>query len=954
MHIKSAKSFCYASFWYVFLFFNQGIDILHKNIFIFGIIVYICYNEKQGSNPTLLFKKRSESMKNFKRGLLSFVLVCALIVSNISVMPSTQTGAAVSLTQSVTNLKFVENEDGTCTISWNCGLTTDCSYNIYRADSRYATYTKIGSTTQKEYVDNDYDGGYYEVRLVSGGKEYAQTNGITSYEIDTFGYNTNIFEPTDKTTEIQSTINNIYKTTEKGQFISDRNALLFAPGTYSNDLKVEIGFYTQVAGMGISPEDTVLGNINCKAEWMIGKKYDGSVNYNALCNFWRSVENLTTTANQTMWAVSQATSMRRMNIKGNLNLHQDGGYASGGFLADSKIAGRKYQYTDRKTGKKVDGELGISSGSQQQWLSRNVEMNKWDGSVWNYVFVGCEVKSLSDTTGTAANGPNGEWPYAAYTKVTKTPEVQEKPFLTVDEYGDYGVFVPALRKNSTGVSWDGGEIEGEIIGIEEFYVAKPGDSAAKINEEIKDGKNLILTPGIYEISEPIKIQNENTVVLGLGYATLKPTNGNQCMTIGDVAGVKIAGVLFDAGRVKSETLLTVGTTKNSTDNSENPTCLIDTFYRVGGADATPCKTTNCVIVNSNNVIGDNFWIWRADHGAGVAWDKNTADTGVIFNGDNITTYGLMVEHFQKYQTVWNGNGGKCYMYQSELPYDITSQNVWNASGSYGYTDYKVSDKVTSHEGYGIGIYSCYQKAQCFLKSAIECPDTPNVKFTNVCTYSLSGNGGIDYAINKAGYGVYGSGDMCKVMSYSNGKFTADKTYEQARKNIYTTYVEISGKGKYDTEMTRIYTGKVITPKVKVVINGVTLRQGTDYTVTYSKNKKIGNGKIVVKGIGAYKNTATIKLKIRPARAKIKKKKATKKKITVKYNKSKGATGYEVSYSTKKNFKKKYTVTKKTRKRTFTFKRKAKSAYYVRVRSYKKVGKKYYYSKYTKKYKFKKK
>ena len=48
---------------------------------------------------------------------------------------------------------------------------------------------------------------------------------------------------------------------------------------------------------------------------MKGKKYDGSVNYNALCNFWRSVENLTTTANSTMWAVSQATSMRRMNIK---------------------------------------------------------------------------------------------------------------------------------------------------------------------------------------------------------------------------------------------------------------------------------------------------------------------------------------------------------------------------------------------------------------------------------------------------------------------------------------------------------------------------------------------------------------------------------------------------------------------------------------------------------------
>lgn len=889
-------------------------------------------------------------MKKIRHQLLSFVLVCTLIVTSVTLMPSTQAEGAVSLTQSVTNLNFKENEDGSCTISWNCSLA-GCSYNIYKADSRYAAYQKIASTTDRQYVDEDYDGEYYEVRLVSGGKEYVQTNGKTSYEIQTFGYKTNIFEPTDKTSDIQSCINNIYKTTESGQFILDRNALLFAPGTYSNDLRVDIGFYTQVAGMGISPEDTVVGNINCKAEWMMGRKPDGSLNYNALCNFWRSVENLTTTASETMWAVSQATSMRRMNIKGSLNLHQNGGYASGGFLADSKIAGRKYQYTDRKTGKKVNAEAGISSGSQQQWLSRNVEMNQWDGSVWNYVFVGCEVKSLYNNT--VKNGPDGGWPNQAYTKVTNTPQVQEKPFLTVDENGEYGVFVPALRKNSRGVSWDGEEVAGEFIGIDRFYVAKPTDTAATINTQLKAGKHLILTPGIYQISEAINIQNKNTIVLGLGYATLKPTNGNQCMTIGNVAGVKIAGVLFDAGRKKSQTLLTVGTTKTNTDNSANPICLIDTFYRVGGADATPCKTTNCVIVNSNNVIGDNFWIWRADHGAGVAWDKNTCDTGVIFNGDNVTTYGLMVEHFQKYQTVWNGNGGKCYMYQSELPYDITSQSVWNAPGAYGYTDYKVANNVTSHEGYGIGIYSCYQKAQCFLKSAIECPDTPNVKFQNVCTYSLAGNGGIDYAINKAGYGVYGNGQMCKVLSYCNGKFVADQTYEKARRNIYTTNVEIYGKGKFDTEITRKYTGKVIKPKVKVVVDGITLRNGIDYTVKYYKNKKIGNGRITIRGINAYKNMARIKLKIRPARTKITKKKATRKKITVKYRKSKGATGYEVSYSTRKSFKKKYTVVKKRKKRTFTFKRKKKGAYYVRVRSYKKVGKKYYYSKYTKKIKFKK-
>lgn len=210
-------------------------------------------------------------MKDFKRSLFSLILVCTLVVTSITAIPVSQVSALELTTQSVTNLRFEENEDGTCRISWNCSIANGCTFNIYRADSRYAAYTKIASTTDREYVDEDYDGGYYEVRLVDGNKEVKQMNGITSYEIDTFGADTTIFEPTDNAKEIQSRINSIYGTTERGQFISDRNALLFAPGTYSNDLQVEIGFYTQVAGMGLSPEDTVIGNINCKAEWMLEK-----------------------------------------------------------------------------------------------------------------------------------------------------------------------------------------------------------------------------------------------------------------------------------------------------------------------------------------------------------------------------------------------------------------------------------------------------------------------------------------------------------------------------------------------------------------------------------------------------------------------------------------------------------------------------------------------------------
>lgn len=893
-----------------------------------------------------------KQIKTLKKNFLALVIAMAVAVSGIQVIPT----VAATTASAPTELTFTQDSDTSCTIKWKS--VSGATYNVYKADSRYATYTKVDTVNSPSYTNEDYDGEYYKVTAVVDGKESEKSTAI-SYEVETFGLNTNIFEPTDNLNEVQAYIDEVYKSTEAGQFGSGRYAFMFAPGKYNNassDLTVKIGFYTQVAGMGISPEDTEVDAIRCQAEWMKGIKYDGSVNYSALCNFWRSVENLTTDASNTLWAVSQATSMRRMNLTGSmatvrekdstgkmvtvtkqvgdLYLHQEGGYASGGFLADSKIYGN------------------ISSGSQQQWLTRNSIASHMDGAVWNNVVVGC-ASETTDTDGNATlkqlNGTELGWPNGTNTVVDETPVVQEKPFLTVDEDGEYGVFVPEIRKNAVGVSWDGEEIKGETIPLDKFYVAKPTDTAAKINAELATGKNLILTPGIYNIDQEIKVNNADTIVLGLGYATLKPTKGNQCMTIGDVGGVIIAGVLFDAGRVNSDVLLTVGTKGNKTSYADNPVALCDTFYRVGGADKVPCKATTCVIINSNDVIGDNFWVWRADHGDGVAWDKNTGDYGVIINGDNVTTYGLMVEHFQKYQTQWNGNGGRCYMYQSELPYDITSQDVWNAPGSYGYTDYKVASNVTTHEGYGMGIYSCYQAATCYLKSAVECPDTPGVKFTNVCTYSLVGNGGIDYVINNSGYAVMPSGEMSKVMSYCNGKYTQDKTYEQARKYMWSTKISVQGKSDYESTFNVTYTGKAQTPKVTVKYRNIELKEGLHYKVTYTNNKNIGTAKIKVTGINGFKDSETIKFKIVPKKAVITKAKATKKKLSVKFKKVKGAKGYEVRvYKSKSNAKKnKKAVLKKTTKKTnLTIKSKKvnkQKKLFVRVRAFGKnaKGKKVY-------------
>ena len=166
-------------------------------------------------------------------------------------------------------------------------------------------------------------------------------------------------------------------------------------------------------------------------------------------------------------------------------------------------------------------------------------------------------------------------------------------------------------------------------------------------------------------------------MLGLGIPTLVPSSGDAAMTVADVTGVKLAGLMFDAGPANSPVLLQVGTKNAHKSDPADPTTLSDVYFRIGGA--TPGKATTSLVVNSDNVLLDDIWAWRADHGNGVGWTLNTADTGVIVNGDNVTAYGLFVEHYQKYEVIWNGNGGTVIFFQNEMPYDPPSQAAWMAA-----------------------------------------------------------------------------------------------------------------------------------------------------------------------------------------------------------------------------------------------------------------------------------
>lgn len=559
--------------------------------------------------------------------------------------------------------------------------------------------------------------------------EYISEGDIVT-DASVLGENVYVFSPEDKIENVQAKVDEVYGIQERNQFGDDRYALLFLPGTYDESLKVNVGFYTQVSGLGIMPTDTNINELWVDAAWM---------NTNATCNFWRSAENFAVNK-YCMWANSQAVSLRRVSFGDSLLLSDGEGWSSGGYMADCYVEGT------------------VFSGSQQQYLCRNDEWGFWDGGVWNMVFTGVRDGIT----------PGGTYPYAPYTTIEETPEIQEKPYLCYDNKNGYGVMVPQRRTNSQSISWQEG-VTGTFYSLNTFYIANPKDSADTINNALDEGKNILFTPGIYSIDKPINVTREDTIIYGMGLATLEAANGNVCMTISDLDGIKVSGLLFEAGEKESESLLVVGEEKTQVVHSSNPICFSDVYFRVGGGKYAG-KVQNCVTINCNNVIGDNFWVWRADHSNNVGWDTNTAPNGIIINGDDVTMYGLFVEHFQEYQTIWNGNGGQLYFYQSEIPYDAPSQEAYKSHDNTvnGYASLKINDDVTKFSGYGIGVYCYNRDADIEIFSGAEIPDKKDVFIHHMVTVKLNGNGQITHVINDKGNEVTGAGNTAHIIDYENG------------------------------------------------------------------------------------------------------------------------------------------------------------------------------------------
>ena len=650
---------------------------------------------------------------------------------------SVSTAADAPPSGKVTDITAEATAGGT-KISWP-EVEGATGYDIARATGKYATFTTVATAvSETSYVDADTltatasKFSYYKVRPINSGGP-GDWGAAMSLENAMFGEYMHFFSPDDADGYVNYEIEDVFGQQREIEFEPSRHAIYFKPGSYANLNTIRVGYYTHIGGLGKVPTDVELSNIETPARTTVGNGgRDNTV------TFWRSAENITVlgskstmyNGNNFVWGVSQAAPLRRAYSKAPNISYQWwwDGTASGGFTADTKIDG------------------GIVYMGQQQWYTRNSTLTTTPNTAtagWNTFYQG--TAGVPATNWASKTPPADGWSYV--TNIEDTPIIREKPFLYLDEENDaYKVFVPALREDAVGVSWSETDMgEGTSLDVaNDFYIAKEGDSSAVINAALEEGKHLFFTPGIYELDDPIRIKNPNTVVLGTGYATLIPSkaNGRSAMIVDDVDGVTVAGLLFDA-LYSSDFLLQVGPRNSSANHSANPTLIADVFIRVGGFVEEDTHVDFAIQVNSNNVIGDHFWIWRADHGKGVGWNRNTSRNGMIVNGDDVTFYGLFNEHFQEYSTLWNGERGRTYFYQNETPYDPLAQSDYMSHNGTvkGWAQYKVANHVDDHYAVGLGIYDVFintQGALMEIENAIEVPNKPGVTIENACFICISG------------------------------------------------------------------------------------------------------------------------------------------------------------------------------------------------------------------------
>jgi len=532
-------------------------------------------------------------------------------------------------------------------------------------------------------------------------------------------------------------------------FSSRRHALLFAPGMYT-DLTWQVGYYVQVAGLGTSPDSVEFRDCGPHVPAVNHHIHEGGT---CLDTFWRSGENFFVSGTNMTWAVSQAAPLRRVHVAKDLFLFDGPAYASGGHLANAQ----------------VDGVLHF--GGQQQWMSRNVHLGKGiQGGAWSLVFTGC--------TGEVPQVSSGDENSPSITVLETPPVRTEKPYVALQDDGiKFDLRVPkTVRDTGTaGPLFDGAT--DDVRDFSRVHVAVAGGvDEGTVQAALDDGKDVVFAPGIHNLTKTLEIRHANQVLLGLGLATIvAPTDGTPCIHVApETPGVRIGGVMLEASTrtecgdssPKSSLLEWGDGNVKDAGDPENPGAMFDVFCRVGGAttgNRSDIYVDAMMRIHSGNVVGDNLWLWRADHGElndsettanyphisplyhQSEEDEFRVETGIEVRGDDVTMYGLAVEHANGHQTVWSGERGAVYFYQCELPYGVKQSSF----GDKDFTGYLVTEGVQNHILAGAGVYSNFRNEEVKVATAIRHPET-NIQCINPFTVRLDNNGCIESVVNGVG------------------------------------------------------------------------------------------------------------------------------------------------------------------------------------------------------------
>lgn len=563
-------------------------------------------------------------------------------------------------------------------------------------------------------------------------------------------HSVSIFTPDMSKSDIEDVVNAAYKTNggdprtscDNGHWSDLRFAFMFTPGTY-NGIDVPIGYYTSAYGLGTSPSDTKFdGGKGIYSEQGCGI-YQGG----ALSTFWRSAENFWTTTNDTMssvangmtWAVSQAAPLRNVRIDNDLTFFEyipeyccAAGYASGGFASGVKVGGE------------------IKFGSQQQFFVRSSQASRMDTPVWNGVFAAC-INAFDARCGSGTDDL-----HSSVSVEPSMPLIAEKPYISATEGGKtFALNIPPVQENtSPGVAWtDSGFPGTKVVDFSQVYVTSETDTAAIINSKLDAGLHVVISPATYILEASIVINKPDTVVMGIGFATIQcPENGDPCFKVADVDGVRIASVLLQAGPwTTNESMLQVGESGTYAGSKTNPTVLSDIFVRVGGPhDFMGPVNDSMLIFKSGYTVLDNTWLWRADHtlDGGVYNGTSPVKHGLHVKADNVYTYGLAAEHTIEDNVLWEGDNGLTYFYQAEIMYDYTG-DVWD------HSCYTIDKSVDGHYATGLGCYSFFRDYDAVAPSGVNTNGAENVKIDKAASVWLNGvdGSGIENVINQDGLSV---------------------------------------------------------------------------------------------------------------------------------------------------------------------------------------------------------